>query len=130
MNRQFLLFVLTGGLAAGVNFFSRIFLSSWLRYSLAIIIAYILGMTTAFLLNKLFVFRKADNALHSQIFWFSVVNVVALLQTLAISLLLADYIFPRLQFYWHPETVAHAIGVAFPVITSFIGHKKLSFRSS
>ena len=27
------------------------------------------------------------------------------------------------------ETVAHAIGVAVPVLTSFVGHKKLTFRS-
>ena len=128
MNRQFVYFVLTGGFAACVNFFSRILLSVWLPYSSAIIVAYLFGMVTAFVLNKLLVFRDANNALHHQVFWFCIVNLAAVLQTLAVSLLLVDFAFPRLGFHWHPETVAHAIGVAVPVVTSFLGHKKLSFR--
>jgi putative flippase GtrA len=129
MNRQFLFFLVTGGLAACVNFFSRILLSFWLSYTTAIVVAYLFGMSTAFLLNKLIVFRKADNALHHQLFWFCIVNIAAVLQTLAVSLLLADIVFPQIGFHWHVETTAHAIGVAFPVVTSFIGHKKLSFRN-
>ena len=31
-------------------------------------------------------------------------------------------------FEFYPEAVAHAIGVVFPVFTSFIGHKYFSFR--
>jgi putative flippase GtrA len=129
MNRQFLYFLITGGLAACVNFFSRILLSFWFSYSTAIVIAYLFGMTTAFLLNKVFVFRKADNALHHQLFWFCVVNLAAVLQTLVVSLLLVELIFPSIGFHWHVETTAHAIGVAVPVVTSFFGHKKLSFRN-
>lgn len=129
MNRQFVYFILTGGVAACVNFFSRILLSAWLPYSSAIIVAYLFGMVTAFVLNKLLVFRDANNALHHQVFWFCIVNLAAVLQTLTVSLLLVDIAFPRLGFHWHPETVAHAIGVAVPVVTSFVGHKKLSFRT-
>jgi len=129
MNRQFVYFVLTGGLAACVNFFSRILLSIWLPYSSAIIVAYLFGMTTAFVLNKLLVFRDANNALHHQVFWFCIVNLAAVLQTLAVSLLLVDIAFPRLGFRWHPETVAHGIGVLVPVVVSFLGHKHLTFRT-
>lgn len=42
-SRQFLLFLLTGGTAAVVNFASRIVLNQWLSYSSAIIIAYLVG---------------------------------------------------------------------------------------
>jgi putative flippase GtrA len=52
------------------------------------------------------------------------------LQTLAISLLLADWLFPCIGFIWHTETIAHAFGVAVPVMTSFVGHKYLSFKSA
>jgi putative flippase GtrA len=129
MNRQFVYFVLTGGLAACVNFVSRILLNVWLPYSFAIIVAYLFGMVTAFMLNKLLVFRDTNNALHHQIFWFCIVNLAAVLQTLAVSLLLADIAFPKLGFYWYPETVAHGIGVLVPVVTSFLGHKHLTFRT-
>jgi putative flippase GtrA len=127
--RQFILFVLTGGFAALVNFASRILFSHWMSFSVAIVVAYLCGMLTAFVLNRLFVFREANNALHHQVFWFTIVNLAAVVQTLIVSLLLAEWIFPRIQFQWYPQTVAHAIGVAVPVLTSFIGHKHLSFRS-
>ena len=127
--KQFLFFIFCGGLAACVNFLSRIALSQWMPYGPAIIVAYLFGMATAFTLNRMFVFRGADNALRHQLFWFCVVNAAAVLQTLAVSLVLVGYIFPWLRFDWHPETIAHAVGVAVPVVTSFVGHKKLSFRN-
>jgi putative flippase GtrA len=128
MNRQFIQFIAAGGIAAAINFLSRIALSYRMPYVPAIVIAYVLGMATAFILNRAFVFRRGSNALHHQVFWFSVVNLMAALQTLLVSLLLNDVVFPRIDFQWHTETVAHAIGVAIPVVTSFIGHKRLSFR--
>jgi len=124
-----LLFLMAGGIAAGVNFFSRIALSHWLGYAVAIVIAYGLGMITAFVINRLFVFTTATNRLHHQVFWFVLVNIAAVLQTLVISLLFVHVVFPRISLQWHPETLAHAIGVAVPVITSYFGHKRLSFRS-
>jgi putative flippase GtrA len=128
--KQFLYFILTGGVAAVVNFSSRIVLSHWMSYAEAIATAYAMGMLTAFVLNRLFVFREASNPLYHQAFWFTVVNLAAVLQTLLVSLGLARLLFPAIHFRWHPESVAHAFGVAFPVLTSYIGHKRLSFRNA
>ncbi len=130
IKRQFALFIIAGGLAACVNFFSRMLLSHWLVYSAAIVVAYLLGMITAFVLNRMLVFKQVSHSMRHQVFWFTLVNLAAVLQTLAISLLLVEWLFPRTGFNWHPETVAHAFGVAVPVVTSFIGHKYLSFKSS
>lgn len=128
--RQLTYFVLAGGIAAAVNFLTRIALSVWIPYSAAIAIAYLFGMLTAFVLNRAFVFRGATNPMHHQAIWFTLINLLALLQTLAVSLMLARYVFPRLGFNWHRELVAHAIGVATPILTSYIGHKRLSFRTT
>ncbi len=128
-NRQFLLFLITGGLAALVNFFSRIAFSHWMSYTPAIILAYGCGMVTAFALNRLFVFRHSINRLHHQMLWFTVVNLFAVAQTILVSLLLAEYVFPRMAMTWHAESVAHAVGVLVPVATSFLGHKHLTFRT-
>ncbi|NIJ89754.1 putative flippase GtrA [Xanthomonas campestris] len=127
MSRQFALFLIAGGTAAVVNFGSRIVLSHWLHYVSAIIIAYCLGMITAFFLNKLFVFEKSDKNLHKQILWFVLVNIAAVFQTLLISLAFARIIFPYLAIDFHIETLSHGIGVAVPAVTSYIGHKYLSF---
>ena len=129
-HRQFVAFVIAGGMAAVVNFVSRIVLANWLDYTSSIVIAYIIGMATAFALNRLFVFQDAANAVHHQIFWFTVVNLAAVIQTLLVSLLLAKIIFPKIGMSFHPEMIAHAAGVIFPIGTSFIGHKRFSFRST
>lgn len=128
MSRQFLGFVIAGGIAAVANFGSRIVLSLWLPYVVAITIAYGIGMAVAFVLNRLFVFRDADNALAQQGLWFVLVNLAAVAQTLLISLLFARWIFPAMNMQFHPETIAHGIGVIVPVFTSFIGHRTLTFR--
>lgn len=128
MTRQFLKFLVAGGVAAAANFGSRIALSQWMHYIPAIIVAYLIGMVTAFVLNRLFVFEGASNTLTSQVGWFTLINLAAVAQTLAISVGLVRYAFPAIAFTYHPETFAHAIGVAAPVLTSYIGHKHLSFK--
>lgn len=127
--KRFVYFAIAGGLAALCNFGSRILLSQVLTYALAIVIAYLIGMTAAFFLNRAFVFPEGNESIHKQAGWFVAVNVFAVLQTLAISLLLARIVFPAMSFDFHPETVAHAIGVAVPIFSSYIGHKKLTFRT-
>jgi len=46
----------------------------------------------------------------------------------ATSVVLADYFFPSVGFAYHPKEIAHAIGIMIPALTSFIGHKYLTFR--
>ncbi|MER3055825.1 MULTISPECIES: GtrA family protein [Xanthomonas] len=128
-SRQFIMFLFAGGLAAAVNFGSRIALSHWMDYVPSIIIAYLLGMMSAFMLNKLFVFSEARNRLHHQVMWFILINLVAVVQTIVISLLLARWLLPAIGVDFHNETIAHSIGVVVPVITSYLGHKRFSFRT-
>jgi len=128
LNRQFLGFLLAGGVAALANFGSRIALGQLMPYVPSIVLAYCIGMVTAFVLNRLFVFSGAGGGIPRQAFWFVLVNLAAVAQTVLISLLLARWLFPLLGMDFHPETLAHAVGVAVPVVTSYLGHKHLSFR--
>ena len=121
-------FLLAGGTAALINFCMRMLLSNYVHYAIAIVLAYFCGMATAFVLNRRFVFRDWTNRLHQQIAWFVTVNAVALLQTLAVSLLLADAVLPMLGITWHAEEIAHAAGILVPIFTSYLGHKKWTFR--
>ena len=129
ISAQLVKFILAGGTAAAVNFGSRILLSLWLPYEAAIVVAYLIGMLTAFVLNRAFVFAQVENTLRSQVSWFIAINLAAVLQTLLISLLLARVLFPAIGMEFHPETLAHAVGVAVPVITSYLGHRRFTFRS-
>lgn len=128
VSRDFLMFLLTGGFAAAVNWGSRIVYNIWMPYSAAIVVAYITGMITAFVLAKLFVFTKSTQSTARSVFFFTLVNLVAVLQTWAVSVGLAYYMFPRLGINWHTRDIAHLIGVAVPVFTSYLGHKKWSFK--
>ena len=127
-SKQFLIFLLTGGSAAAVNFGSRILYSQYVDFSSAVIFAYITGMITAFVLAKLFVFRKSRQSVHRSILFFVLVNLVAIVQTWGISIGLAHYLLPYLGVTLYIQEIAHATGIAVPVFTSYIGHKRWSFR--
>jgi putative flippase GtrA len=127
-SRQFLVFLLTGGFAAAVNFGSRILYNRTMPFSSAVILAYITGMITAFILARLFVFRDTRQATHHAAGWFVLVNVVAVAQTWAISMLLVKWGLPALGITTFTREIAHGVGVVVPVFTSYLGHKHFSFR--
>jgi len=89
LDAQFIKFLFAGGVAAAGNFGSRFFFSRYLDYEYAIVIAYFVGMTIAFILMKERVFFNSSKHLLSQILRFSLVNVLAIIQTLMVSLFLA-----------------------------------------
>jgi putative flippase GtrA len=128
LSHQFLLFLLTGGTAAAVNFGSRILYSVWLPFSYAVILAYLTGMVTAFVLAKLFVFKASQQSMQRSAVFFVIVNLVAIAQTWAISMLLLYVVFPAWGFSFYAAESAHAVGVVVPVFTSYLGHKRWSFK--
>ena len=129
MSRQFMTFLLTGGVAAAVNFCSRIVYNLWVSFSAAVIIAYITGMITAFILARLFVFKDSSQSLNRSMFFFTLINLVAVLQTWLISMAMVYYILPGMGVDFFNRELAHALGIVVPVFTSYLGHKHLSFKS-
>lgn len=125
---QFLRFLVAGGIAAGANFGSRFAFSSFFAYGVAVFFAYLVGMLVAFLLMRGHVFNARQGPLAPQVTKFIGVNVLAVLQTLAISLLLARWVLPSVGILDHAEALGHLIGVLVPVVTSYFGHKYLTFR--
>ncbi len=129
ISQQFLKFLVVGGFSAFVNILSRGLYSLFSSYIVAIVLAFFTALTTAFLLNKFYVFEQSIHKNWIMEYWyFFLVNIFGLMQTLLISYLLILYIFPYYQFYFYTELLAHSIGVIFPVFTSFFGHKYFSFR--
>jgi len=124
---QFGRFLLAGGTAAAANYGSRFLFSVWCSYEVAIVLAYIVGMTVAFILMRTYVFDARAGALVSQLWKFVAVNGLAVLQTLLISVILARWVLPALGVS-HVEAIAHLIGVLVPIGTSYVGHKAATFR--
>lgn len=125
--RRFVAFLLTGGLAAGVNVASRVVFDLVMPYEAAVLVAYLVGMTTAFFLARLFVFEASGRSLHVEYGRFALVNVAALMQVLVVSVGLAKLVFPAIGLHWNAELIAHVIGVLSPVLVSYQGHKRFSF---
>lgn len=121
------LFILIGGGASLVNLLARMAIDYVTSFEVAIVLAFPIALTTAFLLNRAFVFQGAGGPWYRQYWRFLLVNLVALVQVFAISVGLARFVFPAIGFLWYPDTVAHAVGLVSPILTSYWAHKHFSF---
>lgn len=130
LDRAFVRFLLTGGLAAVVNIGSRVLFSMVMPFGAAVVAAYVCGMTTAYVLARLFVFERSGQTVGSEFLRFTLVNLVALVQVWLISVGLADWLFPAIHFNWNADLVAHTVGVLSPVVSSYYGHKLFTFRQA
>jgi putative flippase GtrA len=77
---------------------------------------------------RVFVFQGAGKPIVPQVGKYVAVNLFALVQTLVISLVLARWLLPSVGIVEHAEALAHLVGVLVPVVTSYFGHKFLTFR--
>jgi putative flippase GtrA len=126
--REFLLFLITGGVAALVNVISRVGFSQLLRFELAVLLAYGVGMLTAYVLARKFVFLQSRTSVRRSFAAFALVNLFAVLQTWLVSVGLRNWLLPLLGIVVLRDLIAHGIGVVVPVLSSYFGHKHISFR--
>jgi len=122
-------FLAVGGLAAAANFGSRIGFSQFAAYEIAITLAFFVGLTTAFILNREWVFVRANrSALAEQMTKFLLVNLLGLGVTLGVSVLLARRILPALGVRAGLEEIGHFAGIGATVLISYLAHKHWTFR--
>jgi putative flippase GtrA len=127
VNRPFARFVFVGGAAAATNIVSRVLLSEIVSFSSAVVLAFPVALTFAFLMSRRFVFDGAEGSALNQYFRFFLVNLAALGQVWLISVGLAEWLLPAIGWTHHPELVAHTIAVGSPVVTSYYAHKVFTF---
>jgi putative flippase GtrA len=96
-------------------------------YSAAIVLAYLCGMVTAFVLAKRFVFAQSPLGTRTEFIRFGFVNLAAVVQVWAVSIALGDWLLPMIGVTHYAHDIAHIVGVAVPVFTSYLGHKHCSF---
>lgn len=128
--RRFASFIVTGGLAALANLVTRWLLSHVMPYALAVTLAYLVGMTTAYMLARAYVFKSTSNEVGGEFLRFAIVNAVSFLVVLAVSVGLAEWLLPAIGWRWHREDVAHLVGVMSPILLSYYAHKHFSFGKS
>jgi len=125
---QFVRFVALGGVAAAVNFGSRFLYSTVVPFEVAVVGAYLTAATVGFLLFRMFVFPGYTRPIREQTLAFLLVSLAGMAQTWGISVLLVRLIWPAIDFPGPREATAHVIGICVPIVTSYLGHKRLTFR--
>jgi len=126
--RRIIIFLITGGFAALINFSSRFIYSEFYSFQVAVVLSYITGMLVALPLFKKFVFKDSGNKIRYESAMFVLVNIVAIFLTWMVSRWLADYFFPSVGYDTYKYEVAHFIGILIPAISSYFGHKYLTFK--
>ena len=101
-----------------------------LRCELAVLRAYGVGMLTAYVLTRKFVFLEGRTSVRRSFAAFALVNLFAVLQTWLVSLGLRHWLLPLPWIVVLLDLIAHGIGVAVPVLSSYFGHKHISFSYS
>lgn len=128
LSREFGAFLLSGGVAALANLAARWVFNHWVSFSTAVVLAYGVGMVTAFVLARRFVFPGSRHSVRQSALAFTGVNLLAVAQTWAVSMALLLWGLPALGVTRAVAEIAHLVGVIVPVFTSYLGHKHWSFR--
>lgn len=129
LSKQFLGFVVAGGVAALLHWLSRIALSHWFTLPVAVVLAYGVGMAAAFILNRMFVFPASRRPLQSQMRDFIVVNLAFLPVVLAATMALRP-LFRFLGPADFSDAAAHGVAVAIPTLATFLIYKFIAFRET
>jgi putative flippase GtrA len=126
-SEQFLLFVIVGASAAFLHWISRLVLSYWFDFSLAVGLAYFVGMLIAFVLNRLYVFPKSIKPLSKQIFVFTITNL-AFFPLVWFSSIEIHKVLVINKFTLYSEGIAHAIAISLPMLITFLIYKMVAFK--
>ena len=127
--KEFLYFIFTGGIAAIVNIILRIIFSFFLDFTPSILLSYLIAMALAYFLARRFVFIKSKKPIYSSFALFSLINLLAVIQTLLISIFAREYLLEKAISVQYVNFISHTLGVSTPVFTSFLGHKYFSFKA-
>jgi putative flippase GtrA len=127
VTRQYISFLAVGVVAGLLNVLARFLFDLVMSYDVAIVLAFVVGLTVAYFLNRRHVFPQSGAPTARQYGRFAAVNVAMLGQVWAVSVLLAEHLFPAAGLTWRAHDIAHVIGVGSPAVTSYFAHKYFSF---
>lgn len=125
---QVLRFLLLGGLAAAINWLVRFPLAMVLPFHVAVVVAYVIGMSAGFTLYRTYVFPGSTRPILQQTLMFVAVNLVGAVVVLGLAILFLNL---QAGLDWSltvREGLAHGFAIAIGAVINFFGHKTLTFR--
>ncbi len=122
-----MVFLAVGMTAALLHWLSRILLSQLMSYAWAVALAYGVGMTIAFLLNRYFVFPTSDKPASKQARDFFFINI-SFFPVVWIASLLFNQMLITLGVGRYSEGIAHALAISLPLMATFLLYKLFAFK--
>lgn len=127
--RQVILFMAAGSVAAAANFVSRLAFSGLVTFPLAVTLAYLVGLATAFALNRWLVFPHSRKPIQQQAVGFVITNLAFLPAVLLTALFLRHWL-TNLELTQYPQEIAHLTAITLPTIFSYLIYKFRVFGGS
>jgi putative flippase GtrA len=127
---QFARFIAVGGAALLIHWLSRFAFNEILDYGWAIVLAYGLSMSVAFILNKIYVFPSSRRSYAFEVTAFFSVNIAAFPFVWVAAYVLGEWVLAR---HLQPEisrAIAHGVAITLPVLVNFALHKLITFRGA
>jgi putative flippase GtrA len=127
---QFGRFLVAGGVALVLHWLSRFVFNLYVGYGWAIVMAYLVGILVAFVLNKIFVFPFSERSVGFELGLFFAVNIAAFPLVWAVAYVLGEWVLRS----WLPRdpafALAHGTAITLPVLVNFVIHKFITFRGA
>ena len=127
---QFARFLAVGGVALVCHWLSRFAFNIFVSYAWAIVLAYLVGILVAFVLNKIYVFPYSQRSLNFEVSFFFLVNIAAFPVVWAVAYVLGEWLlvdyFPRQVAL----ALAHGFAITLPVFVNYALHKLVTFRGA
>lgn len=122
-------FLIAGTFAAFVNWVARIALSVFLPFEASILLAYIIGMSTGYVLYARYVYvdRQVRSDTWRSVGVFLIVNVLSAGLVLGLSIVFLSglsALFPTFV----AEALAHGFAMVIGAVANYIAHSRITFR--
>lgn len=136
-SREFLAFLVAGGIASVVNLACgfALYSATPLPYTLCVFLGALSGLVVNFLLNYFFIFKYKGRDMFSQFqTFFAVALIGTMLTALLARLILAGLRWGHVEaldlcgYRLSAEFLAHALSVGFVTFYSYLAHKFFSFN--
>jgi putative flippase GtrA len=130
VSAQFARFLVVGGVALVCHWLSRFAFNMVVGYGWAIVLAYLVGILVAFVLNKIYVFPFSGRSLNFEVFFFFLVNIAAFPFVWIIAYALGEWVLAERMPREPALALAHGVAITLPVFVNFALHKFITFRGA
>lgn len=130
VSAQFARFLLAGGVALLCHWLSRFAFNAFVSYGWAIVLAYLVGIVVAFVLNKIYVFPYSARSLNFEMSVFFLVNIAAFPFVWIIAYALGEWVLADRMPRELALALSHGFAITLPVFVNFALHKFITFRGA